>query len=256
MEQESAQDLTKKMVTEPTGDGQNLNDASEKKNDITFNLVFKKEKLNITWDANKTIATLKSHVHDLTGVPPAMQKLMYKGLAKDDVTLSALGVTNGSKMMLVGSKLTDVISVNTKGKAESTSAGSSSSNKKEPLSKQKPHTKVIDQGVPDDAMPAYKNGHERLPDVPLFGMVNKYRSKVRLTFKLEADQLWLGTKERTEKIGMGSIKNIISQPIHGHEEYHMMALQLGPTEQSRYWIYWIPAQYINAIKELILGKFY
>ena len=37
---------------------------------------------------------------------------------------------------------------------------------------------VIDQGVPDDAMPAYKNGHERLPDVPLFGMVNKYRSKV------------------------------------------------------------------------------
>lgn len=45
---------------------------------------------------------------------------------------------------------------------------------------------------------------------------------MRLTFKLENDQLWLSTKERTEKLPMGSIKNVVSEAIEGHEEYHVM----------------------------------
>ena len=79
-------------------------------------------------------------------------------------------------------------------------------------------------------MPAWKNGPAPLPSEPLYGMLNKSGGKVRLTFKLEADQLWLGTKERTEKIGMNSIRAVLSEPIEGHEEYHVMALQLGSTE--------------------------
>jgi len=223
-------------------------------NDITFKIVFNKKKLDITWDKTKTISSLKSYIHPLTEVPPAMQKLMFKGLLKDGQTLSEAKITTGTKVMLVGSKLTDVITANTKAESSSTSdADSGSSSKKEPLSKQKPHTKVIEQGVPEDAMPAYKNGKEPLPDIPLFGMLNKNRHKVRLTFKLAEDQLWLGTKERTEKLPMNSIKQIVSEAIEGHEEYHMMALQLGPTEQSRYWIYWVPSQYIDAIKDVVLG---
>ena len=31
-------------------------------------------------------------------------------------------------------------------------------------------------------------------------------------------------------------------------------IQLGPTEASRYWIYWVPAQYIEAIKDTVLGR--
>lgn len=53
-------------------------------------------------------------------------------------------------------------------------------------------------------------------------MLNKHGGKLRLTFKLEQDQLWLGTKERTEKLAMSSIKSIVSEPIEGHEQYHMM----------------------------------
>jgi hypothetical protein len=34
----------------------------------------------------------------------------------------------------------------------------------------------------------------------------------------------------------------------------LQALQLGPTELSRYWIYWVPANYVEAIKDSILGK--
>lgn len=55
-------------------------------------------------------------------------------------------------------------------------------------------------------------------------MLNKNGGKVRLTFKLENDQLWLSTKERTEKLPMGSIKNIVSEPIEEHEEYHIVVI--------------------------------
>ena len=33
---------------------------------------------------------------------------------------------------------------------------------------------------------------------------------------------YIGTKERTEKISMSSIKTIVNEPIEGHEEYHIL----------------------------------
>lgn len=65
-----------------------------------------------------------------------------------------------------------------------------------------------------------------MPDYPLAGMLNKRGGKVRLTFKLEQDQLWIGTKERTEKVSMTSIKGVISEPIVDKPQYHMMVLAL------------------------------
>ena len=43
-------------------------------------------------------------------------------------------------------------------------------------------------------MPGIKNSKQSLPPQPLTGMYNKSGGKVRLTFKLELDQIWLGTK--------------------------------------------------------------
>ncbi len=40
-------------------------------------------------------------------------------------------------------------------------------------------------------------------------------------------------------------QTVVSEAIEGHEEYSMVALQLGPTEASRYWIYWVPNQENN-----------
>jgi len=53
-------------------------------------------------------------------------------------------------------------------------------------------------------------------------MLNKHGGKVRLTFKLEVDQLWIGTKERTQKVAMNTIRQVVSEPIEGHEEYHIV----------------------------------
>lgn len=40
-----------------------------------------------------------------------MQKLMFKGLLQDSQTISSSGITKGSKVMLVGSTLNDVLAV-------------------------------------------------------------------------------------------------------------------------------------------------
>lgn len=47
----------------------------------------------------------------ISGVPDSMQKLMYKGLLQDNQTIASSGITKGSKIMLVGSTLNDVLAV-------------------------------------------------------------------------------------------------------------------------------------------------
>lgn len=93
---------------------------------------------------------------NFSGVPQAMQKVMIKGLAKDDRTLKELGVTKGAKIMVVGSKLDDVLAVSTPSQLD-LSEEKAAVLTKEPFCRQKMHRKVLDKGIPDDAMPGIKH---------------------------------------------------------------------------------------------------
>ncbi|XP_029077455.1 ubiquitin domain-containing protein UBFD1 isoform X1 [Monodon monoceros] len=188
---------------------------------VDLKIIWNKTKHDVKFPLDSTGSELKQKIHSITGLPPAMQKVMYKGLVPEDKTLREIKITSGAKIMVVGSTINDVLAVNTPKDAAQQDA-KAEENKKEPLCRQKQHRKVLDKGKPEDVMPSVKGAQERLPAVPLSGMYNKSGGKVRLTFKLEQDQLWIGTKERTEKLPMGSIKNVVSEPIEGHEDYHMM----------------------------------
>ncbi|XP_067334322.1 ubiquitin domain-containing protein UBFD1 isoform X2 [Channa argus] len=201
----------------------NGDDSDDNQERVDLKIIWNKNKYDLKIPVDSTGAKLKERIHSLTGLPPAMQKVMYKGLLPEDKTLREIKITNGAKIMVVGSTINDVLAVNTP-KEVIQQEVKVDENKKEPLCRQKQHRKVLDKGKPDDIMPAIKGAKERLPTVPLSGMFNKSGGKVRLTFKLEQDQLWIGTKERTEKVPMGSIKNVVSEPIEGHEDYHMMRL--------------------------------
>jgi len=222
----------------------------------TFKVIFNKQKYDISFDLYATVAQLKEHLHSVIGVPKEMQKVMVKGLAKDEKSLKECGITSGSKVMVIGSTFDDVLALSRPSALTVGEEKQKSIPAKELLSQQKVHLKILDKGLPDDVLPGVRNIKEPLPPHPISGMVNKSGGKVRLTFKMENDQLQIGTKERTEKISMSSIKNVVNEPIEGHEEYHIMGIQLGPTEASRYWIYWVPAQYVDAIKDAILGKWH
>jgi len=59
----------------------------------------------------------------------------------------------------------------------------------------KVHKTVLDKyGKPDDVFPGLLGRREQLPPQPLSGMYNKSGNKVRLTFKMELNQVWIGTK--------------------------------------------------------------
>jgi len=223
---------------------------------VEFKVIFNKKKHDVTFPLDNDIGALKSHLQPLIGIPPAMMKVMIKGLAKDEMTLRKLGVAKGSKIMVVGSSINDVLQMTAKPTESAKAATSASSSKEESsVTKVKQHKKILDRGKPDDLMMGKKLTQDPLPHQPISGMLNKHGGKVRLTFKMDASQVWIGTKERTEKVPFSSIKGVFSEKIPDHEEYVILALQLGPTEASRYYIYWLPAQYVDGIKDALLGKF-
>ena len=123
---------------------------------IDFKIVFNKKKFDVTFGVEETIGALKSHLQDILGVPAAMQKIMIKGLAKDEMTLKKLGVVKGSKVMVVGSTLNDVLEIAKKPNVQQLKEEEKAETQKESWSQQKVHKKILEKGIPDDAMPGIK----------------------------------------------------------------------------------------------------
>lgn len=65
-----------------------------------------------------------------------MQKVMFKGLLPEDKTLREIKVTNGAKVMVVGSTINDVLAVTTPKETVQQEVEEEES-KKEPLCRQK-----------------------------------------------------------------------------------------------------------------------
>ena len=83
-------------------------DSGEK---VEFKVIFNKKKYDVSFPLDKDVAALKVHLQAIIDIPPAMMKVMIKGLAKDEMTLRSLGVNKSSKVMVIGSSLNDVLSV-------------------------------------------------------------------------------------------------------------------------------------------------
>jgi len=236
-----AEEVVKSIAPEINTVNDQVEDVVDPGPEVKFKLVYNKQTYEIIMGEKQTVRALKDHIETLTQLPRSMQKLMYKGLLKDEgKTLAEIKVTKNCKMMLVGTTMTDLVAVTTKPTtSEIAQVAGPAVVTKEKLCKQKVHQKVLDKGKPDFAMEG-KSGVKG--------------DKVRLTFKLEEDSLWIGTKARTDKVSMGSIKSVVSEAIEDSPEYHIMGIQLGPTEMSRYWLYWVPAQYVDAVKDTVMGK--
>lgn len=54
---------------------------------------------------NSTLASLYAQLEELTGVPPSLQKLLYRGkkAAEDTAVITEAGIRNGLKIQMLGS---------------------------------------------------------------------------------------------------------------------------------------------------------
>lgn len=86
-------------------------DLCEIPEQIEFTVVFNKAKHDITFAYDATVADLKAHLERICGVQQSAQKLIIKGMAKDNMTLRQSGIVKGGKVMLVGSKMDDILAM-------------------------------------------------------------------------------------------------------------------------------------------------
>jgi hypothetical protein len=251
METDSTNSATTGADTTTSTEPENTKPDGER---VSFSVTFKKQTFPIVFGLDQTVGDLRQELARLTEVPAALQKLMLKGAAlkNDSDTLRTAGIKDGTKMMLIGSQIADVLAsatIDSKVAEKSFAAPV----EKEWLSEKLPHKKIIDKGKPEDAIVGLQFKHEKLPPEPLSGILNNRGEKVRLTFKPQ--ELWISTKASTQKIPYVTIKNVQSDPIKGHEQYHIVTLQLGSSEATRYFLYWVPAQYTRAITNTIMADF-
>ena len=143
--------------------------------------------------------------------------------------------------------------------------------------------------MPEEAWPGVEGRQVPLRDDQTYipGLYNSQGVKIRLTFRDEIQQIWLGSQTHTQKVSYGSISKIESQPIEGRESYSILRIQLGAAGElfanyiellkinllsefrvtlahslvfffcnaasNSLWLYFVPTQHVAAIKMRILG---
>lgn len=94
-----------------TSESKEESDVCEIPEQVEFTVVFNKSKHDITFAYDATVLELKAHLERICGVPQSAQKLIIKGMARDNVSLRQAGVVKGGKVMLVGSKMDDILAM-------------------------------------------------------------------------------------------------------------------------------------------------
>ncbi|KXZ53299.1 hypothetical protein GPECTOR_7g1193 [Gonium pectorale] len=240
----------------PASDGAAVEQSATPTEEVAFKIQFGKNSSDVKRPYESTVGDLKGEIEKTLGIPSKLQKLMSKGVAlKDDgATLRQAGIKDGAKLLLIGSNPSAIDA--TKAAPAAGAPGDWDAPKsEEPIHKQTQHAKVLAKGVPDGALPGIAGRQvtmdERMTAIP--GMLNSQGSKVRLTFKEELQQLWLGSDTSTQKVPYSTITKIESWPIEGNEAYSIVALHLGVGGTSKYWLYFFPSQYVSGLKIRILG---
>lgn len=243
-------------TAEQDAPGSRSEDVQLQKQMVEFKIQYGKQSADLKRAADSTVGELKAEVEKTLGIKPEMQKLMFKGLLKTDAaTLQQVGIKNGSKVLLVGSSQADVAQAKPQDANSAAPTAWDAPSDDKPLSEQEPHAKVIAKGKPEDAMPGIKDKQQQFAEGQnsIQAVLNSQGTKVRLTFKDDMQQIWIGSATSTQKVAYGSVRKIENWPISGQEEYSILALHLGTTTGSKYWLYYVPSQYVAAIKMRVIG---
>ena len=79
--------------------------------ELQLSVKFKTDVHVVTLPSSALVADLQTKLAELTAVPPALQKLLFKGQLSPELTLAEAGVGNHAKLMLIGSTASDVQAV-------------------------------------------------------------------------------------------------------------------------------------------------
>lgn len=243
--------------------------AEEETTTTKFTIVHNKKSIEVSVNLESwTVQDLKDAISKETNVPPDFQKIMVKGmmLKENEKPLKEIKtLKKGVKILLMGCSAEEARGVNDRtlakkaasemSKADKVQATKAAGGLAEGFQDEYPHNKIIEAGVPEKALPGVANRQDPLPKESITGLRNSKGDPLRISFSIFAQELTLKTAASTEKMYFYSISNVYSAPIKGHEEYSIVALKAGESKTLIY-IYWVPSQYVEAIKKTIARKYY
>jgi len=70
-----------------------------------------------------------------------------------------------------------------------------------------------------------------------------------------SQELWIQSASSTQKLPFSTVRTVTSEAIKGREEYHIVTLQLGASDKSKYYLYFVPCQIVRAIKAALTGDY-
>eukprot|EP01120_Amphizonella_sp_Union-15-10_P002980 TRINITY_DN1327_c0_g2_i1.p1 TRINITY_DN1327_c0_g2~~TRINITY_DN1327_c0_g2_i1.p1 ORF type:complete len:146 (+),score=19.83 TRINITY_DN1327_c0_g2_i1:86-523(+) len=126
-------------------------------------LIFKYSHKTFTIETTQeaTLGELRQLLHKQTEVAPALQKIMFKGkaLSNDSTKLTEFKLRNKEKLLLVGSSIQEVLKV---AEQSEQTTETSKDDEKVYLSDLPQHKKIIEKGVPEEAIKGFRNRHVRI----------------------------------------------------------------------------------------------
>ncbi|KAJ1342557.1 hypothetical protein BSLG_002874 [Batrachochytrium salamandrivorans] len=197
---------------------------------ISIKVVFGKAAHPIVISSANLVRDLKVALAEVTGIEPSMQKLLFKGVLRDEQIISETQLKSGSKVMMMASTAKDLLNMTTVASAPVVAAAVSVI-PKVTLCSMTEHKKIIAKGKPSDSEKGIRGINLPIPPRGITGLLNSRGGKTRLIFRLELDELSISTNDNTQKVQLSSISKVISEPILEHEGYSIMGFQLGPTEK-------------------------
>ncbi|KAJ3028167.1 UNVERIFIED_CONTAM: Ubiquitin domain-containing protein ubfd1 [Siphonaria sp. JEL0065] len=228
---------------------------------IPFKVSYKTQVLEFELAPTATVSELKKLIENETQIDVGLQKLLFKGILKDEQTIEEAKIGTNSKVMLMASSAKDILQVVTPPVTSSSGLGldpAAALAAKPSIFTETEHAKIIKRGKPDfEIEKGLTTGRANLPPLGVT-VLNQRGLKTRLSFRSESQELQIATAERTQKIAFSSCARIQSEDMpaeSGGEGYVALGIQIGPTEKSTLWFYWLPKQYVENIKDAVLGQF-
>jgi len=229
-------------------------EAAPKEVVATIRVVHGKQTHQVDLTVADTVGDIKKELESRTNVPKQNQKLMFKKRQlKDDAVVfcDAYKLEPKDKLMLIGTPLAELAMAVVVPTNVTAPKMDDVVKPKENIQELSKHKKIIEKGPPEGAVVGNSMATEPLPEGGLTAIYNNMGTVARLTFKEQ--NICISTKERTEKYPYATIGGITSEPIEERRGYHIVAFQMGKNDNSKYYLYYVPAQYVEAIKQMVLG---
>ena len=244
-------------------DGTKKTKKTKKKKKMKLKVKHGKDKIEVEVPDTMSIGEFKKAVEEKTTIPVANQKLLYLGkqLSNNESSLVGLGVKDKGVIMVTGCTSEEAKAAAVKPIITTTSnilTGEVTTIK--PLCEETQHAKVLESGPPETDTPGdLSAGNRPLPietetRVPYVkDVVNGAKQKLRLRILSKEDKIVMASESDMKNLPFHSISKITSEPIKSQPQYHIVVLHLRDSANSKLFLYWFPAQYVQNLKNIIFG---